>query len=50
MVLFATSFRSTWPASRIRTGGSADNAPIMAANATLGFVIDEHWVTLQPAR
>jgi GNAT superfamily N-acetyltransferase len=35
---------------RIRTGGSADNAPIIAANTTLGFVIDEHWVTLQSAR
>lgn len=35
----------------IRTGGSADNAAIIAANTALGFAIDEEWVTLQsPAR
>jgi GNAT superfamily N-acetyltransferase len=35
----------------IRTGGSADNAPIIAVNTNLGFVIDEQWITLQqPAR
>lgn len=33
---------------RIRTGGSAENPSILAANAALGFVIDEHWVTLSP--
>jgi len=31
-----------------RTGGSADNAAILAANHALGFVVDEHWVTLMP--
>jgi hypothetical protein len=31
----------------IRTGGSADNTAIIAANITLGFAIDEEWVTLQ---
>ncbi|EXJ50432.1 hypothetical protein AS96_14755 [Microbacterium sp. MRS-1] len=27
-------------------GGSADNAAILRANATLGYVRDEEWVTL----
>ena len=31
----------------LRTGGSADNGPIIAVNSTLGFVIDEHWITLE---
>lgn len=30
----------------VRTGGSADNAAILAANTTLGFVVDEEWLTL----
>lgn len=30
----------------VRTGGSARNAAIIAANARLGFVIDERWLTL----
>ena len=30
----------------IRTGGSADNDAILRANHTIGFTIDEHWVTL----
>ncbi|MDP9738162.1 acetyltransferase [Curtobacterium sp. 260] len=29
-----------------RTGGSADNAAIIGANARLGYVRDEEWVTL----
>ncbi|GAA4193637.1 hypothetical protein GCM10022288_27730 [Gryllotalpicola kribbensis] len=33
----------------IRTGGSADNPAIIAANKRLGFTIDEEWVTLQRA-
>ncbi len=32
--------------TRFRTGGSADNAAILRANATLGYVRDEEWVTL----
>jgi GNAT superfamily N-acetyltransferase len=31
----------------VRTGGSEDNAAILAANRTLGFVVDERWVTLR---
>lgn len=31
---------------RFRTGGSADNAAIVAANASLGYVVDETWLTL----
>ncbi|MET4052779.1 putative GNAT family acetyltransferase [Frigoribacterium sp. PvP054] len=31
---------------RFRTGGSADNPAIIAANATLGYVVDETWLTL----
>lgn len=30
----------------VRTGGSARNDAILAANAALGFVVDEEWVTL----
>lgn len=33
--------------SRFRTGGSAENAAILAANSTLGYVRDEEWVTLR---
>ncbi|OZB89053.1 MAG: hypothetical protein B7X41_04870, partial [Microbacterium sp. 14-71-5] len=33
----------------IRTGGSADNPAILAANRAVGFVVDEQWVTLRPA-
>ena len=33
---------------RFRTGGSADNAGILRANALLGYVRDEEWVTLEP--
>jgi len=29
-----------------RTGGSAENHAILAANGRLGFVVDERWVTL----
>lgn len=32
----------------VRTGGSADNAAILAANTGLGFVVDEEWLTLAP--
>lgn len=32
-----------------RTGGAAENTAIRRANATLGFVIDEWWVTLRRA-
>lgn len=32
----------------VRTGGSAENAAIRSINDALGFVIDEHWVTLAP--
>ena len=32
---------------RFRTGGSADNAAILRANAVLGYVCDEEWVTLE---
>lgn len=32
-----------------RTGGSADNPAILAANRAVGFVVDEEWVTLEPA-
>ncbi len=34
--------------TRFRTGGSADNPAIIAANAALGYVRDEEWVTLEP--
>ncbi|HET7397427.1 MAG TPA: acetyltransferase [Intrasporangium sp.] len=30
----------------VRTGGSADNHAIIRANTTIGFVIDQEWVTL----
>ncbi|KTR12709.1 hypothetical protein [Curtobacterium citreum] len=33
--------------TRFRTGGSADNPAIIAANAALGYVRDEEWVTLE---
>jgi hypothetical protein len=33
---------------RLRTGGSADNTGILRANALLGYVRDEEWVTLEP--
>jgi GNAT superfamily N-acetyltransferase len=36
--------------TRFRTGGSADNAAIAAANAALGYVRDEEWVTLEARR
>ncbi|WP_294982341.1 GNAT family N-acetyltransferase [uncultured Microbacterium sp.] len=32
--------------TRFRTGGSADNEAILRANATLGYVRDEEWITL----
>lgn len=32
--------------SRVRTGGSAENRGILAANRSLGFRIDEHWITM----
>ncbi len=32
---------------RIRTGGSMRNTAIIRTNEALGFVIDEHWVTLE---
>ncbi|WP_043710420.1 hypothetical protein [Leifsonia aquatica] len=31
---------------RFRTGGSAENAAILAANTALGYVRDEEWLTL----
>ena len=31
---------------RVRTGGAARNTAIVAANARLGFVVDERWLTL----
>ena len=31
----------------VRTGGSADNPAILAANDALGFVVDEEWLTLE---
>ncbi|MBF4588694.1 GNAT family N-acetyltransferase [Curtobacterium sp. VKM Ac-1395] len=34
--------------TRFRTGGSADNAAILAANDVVGYVRDEEWVTLEP--
>lgn len=34
--------------TRFRTGGSADNPAIIAANTALGYVRDEEWVTLEP--
>jgi hypothetical protein len=34
--------------TRFRTGGSADNAAILAANDVVGYVRDEEWVTLAP--
>lgn len=33
--------------ARFRTGGSADNPAIIAANTALGYVRDEEWVTLE---
>jgi hypothetical protein len=30
----------------VRTGGSDENRGILAANASLGFEVDEHWLTL----
>lgn len=30
----------------VRTGGSDENRGILAANAALGFEVDEHWLTL----
>lgn len=35
--------------TRFRTGGSADNNAITRANAALGYIRDEEWVTLAPA-
>ena len=32
---------------RFRTGGSSDNAAIIAANQALGYVRDEEWLTLE---
>ena len=32
----------------LRTGGSSDNVASLAANARVGFVVDEHWLTLAP--
>ncbi|WP_454051703.1 GNAT family N-acetyltransferase [Cellulomonas sp. Marseille-Q8402] len=32
----------------VRTGGSAENAAILAANRAVGFVVDEEWLTLDP--
>jgi hypothetical protein len=34
--------------TRFRTGGSSDNAAILAANDVVGHVRDEEWVTLEP--
>ncbi|MDN5775540.1 MAG: hypothetical protein L0H96_01350 [Humibacillus sp.] len=35
----------------VRTGGSDENRGILATNASLGFHVDEHWITLAaPAR
>jgi hypothetical protein len=34
--------------TRFRTGGSSDNAAILAANDVVGYVRDEEWVTLAP--
>lgn len=34
--------------SRFRTGGSAENRASLVANLSLGYVIDEEWVTLAP--
>lgn len=34
--------------TRFRTGGSADNVAILAANDVVGYVRDEEWVTLEP--
>lgn len=31
-----------------RTGGAVENAAILATNRSLGYVIDEEWVTLAP--
>ncbi|WP_144712245.1 GNAT family N-acetyltransferase [Curtobacterium pusillum] len=36
--------------TRFRTGGSAENAAIRSANAAVGYVVDEEWVTLEPGR
>lgn len=30
----------------LRTGGAGDNAASLAANRALGYVVDEHWLTL----
>jgi len=35
-------------AERFRTGGSEDNVASLAANTTVGYVIDEAWLTLAP--
>ncbi|GAB2677558.1 hypothetical protein [Kribbella swartbergensis] len=32
----------------VRTGGSEENRGILPANQSLGFGIDEHWVTMTP--
>ncbi|MEO7017336.1 MAG: acetyltransferase [Leifsonia sp.] len=45
MVLIADGVRV------FRTGGSADNAPSIAANTSVGYALDEEWLTLTaPAR
>ncbi|MBO1738591.1 acetyltransferase [Leifsonia sp. TF02-11] len=31
-----------------RTGGAAENVAILASNMSLGYVVDEEWVTLSP--
>lgn len=33
-----------------RTGGSADNAASLAVNQDIGYVLDEHWLTLVRSR
>ncbi|WP_307041753.1 hypothetical protein [Agromyces ramosus] len=30
-----------------RTGGSADNAASLATNRSVGYIVDEQWVTLE---
>lgn len=32
----------------IRTGGSSENVAVLAANTSLGLVVDEEWVTMAP--
>ena len=34
---------------QVRTGGADENVAILAANRAIGFVIDEHWLTLAPS-